>query len=91
MIKSKSRLYLVSDKGTKKRYDKFIVYGCDESIFEFKLDEWEVYKDDEWIEVGRIDNTITEYFYVHNVMRVKFVSSKAKIVTTEKPTLTPVA
>lgn len=91
MIKSKSKLYLVSDKGTKKQYDKFIVFTCDEGIFEFKLDEWEVYKDDEWIEVSKIDNTVTEYFYVPNVMRVKFMSSKAKIVMTEKPELKPVA
>lgn len=91
MIKSKSKLYLVSDKGTKKRYDMFIVFTCDESMFEFKLDEWEVYKDDEWIEIGKIDNTSTEYFYVPNVIRVKFISSKAKVVIIEKPILTPVA
>jgi hypothetical protein len=92
-MKNKSHLYLVSTKAITKKYDMFYVYMCDESVFEFKLSEYRVCKDDDFIEVSRLDNTVMESFTLGNIMRVKFVKSTAKLVDTEVsvPVLKPVA
>jgi hypothetical protein len=92
-MKNKSHLYLVSTKAITKKYDMFYVYLCDESVFEFKLNEYRVCRDEDFIEVTSLDNTVMELFSLHNLMRVKFVKSTAKLVGTEVsvPTLKPVA
>ena len=66
---------------------------CDESVFEFKLNEYRVCRDEDFIEVTSIDNTIMELFSLHNLMRVKFVKSTVKLVgvETSPPVLKPVA
>jgi sulfur relay (sulfurtransferase) DsrF/TusC family protein len=89
----KSHLYLVSTKAVIKKYDMFYVYMCDESVFEFKLNEYRVCRDEDFIEVTSIDNTIMELFSLHNLMRVKFVKSTVKLVgvETSPPVLKPVA
>jgi len=71
----------------------FYVYMCDESVFEFKLNEYRVCRDEDFIEVTSIDNTIMELFSLHNLMRVKFVKSTVKLVgvETSPPVLKPVA
>jgi len=89
----KSHLYLVSTKAVTKKYDMFYVYMFDESVFEFKLNEYRVCRDEDFIEVSSLDNTVMESFSLHNVMRVKFIKSTAKLIGTEVsvPALKPVA
>lgn len=90
---SKSYLYLVSTPAIKKKYDMFYVYMCDESVFEYKLDEIKVILVDEWVQVERLDKTVMESFMGNNILRVKFVKSIAKEVPNEHkvPDLQPVA
>lgn len=89
----KNHLYLVSTKVVTKKFDMFYVYMCDESVFEFKLNEYRVCRDEDFIEVTSLDNTMMESFTLGNIMRVKFIKSAAKLVDTEitTPTLKPVA
>jgi hypothetical protein len=86
--KSKMGLHLVTDKTTKKRFDTFTIYGCDGTCYEYKLNEWNVFKDPEWIEVTKVDDTVMECFNIQNVLVVRFRSSKAE---DSKPPLQPVA
>jgi len=90
---SKPYLYLVSTPAIKKKYDMFYVFMCDGSIYEYKLDEVRISLVDEWIEVERVDKTIMESFMSHNINRVKFIKSTAKLIVNEKkgPDLMPVA
>lgn len=89
----KNHLYLVSTKVVTKKYDMFYVYMCNESVFEFKLNEYRVCRDEDFIEVSSLDNTVMESFTLGNIMRVKFVKSTAKLIGTEVnvPVLKPVA
>jgi hypothetical protein len=89
----KSHLYLVSTKAVTKKYDMFYIIMCDESRFEFKLSEYRICRDEDFIEVTSLDDTIMELFSLHNLMRVKFVKSTATLVGTEvtSPVLKPVA
>jgi hypothetical protein len=89
----KRHLYLISTKAVTKTYDMFYIFMCDESRFEFKLNEYRICIDEDFIEVTSLDDTIMELFSLHNLMRVKFVKSTAKLVDTEMtaPTLKPVA
>jgi len=89
----KNQLYLISTKAVTKKYDMFYVHMCDESVFEFKLNEYRVCKDDDFIEVSSLDNTVMESFSLHNIMRVKFIKSTAKLISIETgpPILKPVA
>jgi len=79
-MKSKRHLQLVTTKETVKRFDKFCIYMCDESVFEYDLREHAIYRDEEWVEVVKKDGTIKEAFSLANVMRVKFMKSTAKLV-----------
>ena len=93
MSKTKVHLYLLSTVAIKKKFDMFYVFMCDGSIFEFKLDEIKISLVDDWVEVERTDKTIMESFMSHNIMRVKFMKSTAKLVANEisSPNLSPVA
>jgi hypothetical protein len=86
----KNGLYLVSTKPVKKRYDMFYVFCCDGSIFEYKLDEIKIMRDEEWVEITRNDGTIMESFYNSNIMRVKFMKSNAKLVPNDITPITPI-
>lgn len=88
-----NRLYLVSTKAVTKKYDMFYIYMDDESVFEFKLNEHRICRDEDFVEVTSLDNTVMESFSMHNLMRVKFVKSTAKLVSVEAspPVLKPVA
>jgi hypothetical protein len=79
-MKRKSHLQLVTTKETIKRFDTFIIYMCDESMFEYNLSEYRICKDDEWVEVVKKDETVKEAFSLANVMRVKFMKSTVKLV-----------
>jgi len=91
-MKSKRHLQLVTTKETVKRFDKFCIYMCDESVFEYDLREYTIYRDEEWVEVVKKDGTVKEAFSLANVMRVRFMKSTAKIVESvvSSPTLKPV-
>lgn len=87
-----SSLYLISGKAVKKKYDMLHIILSDESVFEFKLNEYNVTMiDHDWVEISNVDETVMEWFAMQNIMRMKFVSSRAKLVTGEKPPLLPVA
>jgi hypothetical protein len=89
----KNHLYLVTTKAITKKYDMFYIYMCDESVFEFKLSEYRICKDEDFIEVSRLDRTEMNSFIINNIMRVKFIKSTAKLVgvETSPPVLKPVA
>jgi hypothetical protein len=92
MKSDKRYMYLVTDKRVVKYYDKFTVTLIDGAILEYNMSEYEAsYIDNDWLEVRKKDDTVMEWFAMHNVLRIRFVSSKAKIVPNEKPTLQPVA
>jgi hypothetical protein len=75
---AKRRMHLVSDKKTKKMYDKFFVLMCDDNIYEFDLVNHEIYKDNDWIDVVKLDGTEMDSFLIHNVIRVRFVHTEKK-------------
>lgn len=88
----RTNMYLLSTPTVKKKYDTFTIVMADERVYEFQLNEYRVVRDDDWIEVNKNDNTCMECFMISNIMRMKFMSSKAKFPNTEKtPGLTPVA
>jgi hypothetical protein len=88
----KPYIYLLTTKAITKKYDMFYVYLCDESVYEFKLSEYRVCKDEDFVEVSKLDNTVMESFTINNILRIRFISSKAKeIVDVEVVTLKPVA
>ena len=83
-MNKKPNLYLLSTVAIKKKFDMFYVFMCDESVFEYKLDEVRISLVDEWVEVERIDKTMMESFMSHNIMRVKFMKSTSKLIVNEK-------
>jgi hypothetical protein len=85
------RLYLVSNKRFKKKYDMLAIYLGDGQVFEFKLNEWEVRRNDDWVEITKEDDSRMECFYVANIMRVSGYKSTVKIVKTDTTPLKPVA
>lgn len=91
-MKRKRHLQLVTTKETVKKYDKFCIYMCDESYFEYNLNEHTILRDDEWVEVLKKDGTVKEAFSITSIMRVKFMKSTVKAVESEiVPPLKPVA
>ena len=79
MKKSKVRLYLVSNTAMKKLYEIVTVFGCDEVMYMFDLDEWDLYKDYEWLEFRKKDKSAMECFYASNVMRISFDRKAKKV------------
>lgn len=86
----KSKLYLVSDSKMKKKYNKFFVFLADESVFEFELSEYKVYRDEEWVEVSKNDGSEMDCFAIGNILRVRFVNTTKKESMTEIVSLKPV-
>lgn len=82
-------MYLVSDARIKKKYTTFTIYGYDEGVYEFNLSEWQVYRDDEWVEVTKIDNTEMNSFAVQNIIRVRFTCVKAKSINSSTGQVSP--
>jgi len=72
----KKKLRLVDEKS--KKYSRFFVFLHDESVFEFDLNEWEVIKGEEWVEVEKKDGTEMDCFSIGNIMRVRFVHTEKK-------------
>ena len=72
-MKKKRSMYLVSNKTMKKVYNKFFVVLCDDSIFEYSMNEWDVRMYEEWIEVEKLDKTEMDSFAVQNIARVRFI------------------
>jgi hypothetical protein len=59
-------------------YNKFFVFMCDDSLYEFDLKNYVIYKDADWIEVSKTDGTEMDCFLVHNTIRVRFVHTDKK-------------
>jgi len=74
----KRSMYLISNKKMKKEYNKFFVFLCDESMFEYVISEWEIRRLDEWVEVERYDKTEMDAFALQNIARVRFVNTEKK-------------
>jgi len=88
----KRNMHLVSDRNTKKKYNKFYIVMCDESTYEFDLNEWKVFRGEEWVEVEKNDGTEMNCFSIGNIMRVRFakVESKKDTVLTDVSVIKPV-
>jgi hypothetical protein len=85
----KPNLYLMSTKKVKEKYTTFFVYMCDESVFEFDLNKHEVTREDDWVNVEKLDGSAMNSFQVNSIMRVVFedvVKNKLEIV---KPITSP--
>jgi hypothetical protein len=80
----------MSSKSVKEKYTTFSVFMCDDTVFVFDLDKYEVTREDDWINVARLDDSVMECFQVTNVMRVKFedVEGKKKLAMV-KPLIQP--
>jgi hypothetical protein len=74
----KSNVYIISNKKMKKEYNKFFVFLCDESMFEYIISEWEIRMLEEWVEVERYDKTEMDAFAIQNIARVRFVNTDKK-------------
>ena len=70
-----------------KKYNRFIVVMGDDSIFEYDLNEYKVFRGEEWVEVEKNDKTEMDCFSIGNIMRVRFtkINNKVKEVTVLKP------
>lgn len=84
MIK-RGQLRLVSSGKVKRKFKKCIVFLCNESVIEFNLEEWNVYKDYDWIEFDKKDGTELKCFYVSNILSVNFEYTENHV----KPDITP--
>jgi hypothetical protein len=71
----------------KKDYNKFLVFLCNESMFEYSLLEWEMVISEDWLDVEKLDKTEMDSFAIQNIVRVRFVNTDKK----EKSTLATVS
>lgn len=71
MIKRGS-LRLISTSKIKKKFKKCLIVLCNESTHEYKLNEWAVYKDSDWIEFHKEDGEAVECFYISNILYLSF-------------------
>jgi hypothetical protein len=85
-------LKLISSGKVKKKFRHCTVL-CDESIWKFNLEEWEVYKDNDWIEFNKRDGTKMQCFYVSNILMIDFayLEEKGQGTTKSDADLKPVA
>jgi hypothetical protein len=65
---------LVRRKKSKKKYDKVFIYLYDGDVFEFDLQEWEVYREPDWVEVIKNDESEMNSYVIGNIIRVRFIS-----------------
>lgn len=86
----RKKLRLV-DKESKK-YNKFIVVMGDDSMFEYSLNEYKVFRGEEWVEVEKNDGTEMDCFSIGNIMRVRFakIEDKKNIALTDVSIIKPV-
>lgn len=59
-------------------YDVATIYYGNEELWTFRLSEWELYRDYDWVEVVRKDGKGMESFNVSNVARISFGMDKVK-------------
>lgn len=60
------------------KYDLATIYFGDGEFWTFKLSEWTLYRDYDWVEVVKNDGTGMETFCVPNVTRISFGMSVIK-------------
>ena len=77
-MKHKPHVRLISSVRIKKKYTTFMIYCYDDGVYEFNLSEWWINRDDEWVELTKLDNTEMNSFAVQNIVRVRFTCVKAK-------------
>lgn len=83
---------LIQGKKGKKKYDKVFVYVYDGDIFEFDLREYTIYREDDWIEVIKNDNSEMHSFVMCNVLRVRFITTtiNKNISIVKDPSIKPI-
>lgn len=87
-ISKKPKMRLLRSK--KKIYNKFFVFIPDDTAFEYNLDEWDVFLNEDLIEVEKKDGTEMDCFILCNVARVRFVHTDKKSSMQEVIQLKPV-
>lgn len=90
-MKKKNYMHLVTTKDTIKKFETFYVYLFDGSVFEYKLNEYNIFRDEDWLEVTKKDNKVKEAYSMGSIMRVAFVSSDTTNPPVIAPRLKPVA
>ena len=66
---------LVPKKKSRRKYDKIIIHIYDGSVYEYDLGMWVVYRDQDWIEMTKVDGTEMNCYTVGNVVMVKFTKA----------------
>lgn len=67
------------DSDLSKKYDTMEIFTLD-GVYTFKLSEWLIYKDNEWIELTKKDGSAMDCFAIGNVGRVLFSRGAVKAV-----------
>ena len=84
-MKKKPSLHLVKDRTG--QFEVVKIYTCGGDMFEFSLNEFEMWESDEWVEFKKKD--VLECFPIHNISHISFVNKGVSVVGT--PILKPVA
>ena len=85
-MKKKPSLHLVKDKAVE--YEVVKLSTCNGEMFEFSLNDFEMWESDEWIEFKKKD--VLECFPIQNISHISFVNKGGESVGSG-PKLTPVA
>ena len=56
----------------KKRYDTLTIFLYDGEVFTYDMKDWVVYREPDWVELVRIDETEMHSYTVGNIIRVMF-------------------
>lgn len=73
------RMKLITTPRVKKNVDKAVIFCVDEQSYAFDLEEWDMYRDIDWIELRHKNKKHMECFYVHNILRVSFDAEERKL------------
>jgi hypothetical protein len=62
----------------KQKYSKVFVYVYDGEVFEYDLNTWKIYRDQDWIDVIKNDGTEKNSYAINNIIRVQFIKGIEK-------------
>ena len=89
-MKTKMKVKTKTKRVLKKKYDTATIYYGDDRVWTFKLTEWTLYLDYDWIEVVRVDGKGMEMFAVANVAQISYTMDTVKEVEGTKAEVVPI-
>jgi len=87
-MRRKLRLVRPISETKKKLFNTLTVYCVDGTTYRFELDEWDAYRDGDWIEIEKKDHTAMHGFLIVNIIHVVFEIKNISI--PNQPELKPV-